>query len=68
MTGTKNKEKHLSVNEMLDLIREYSEREYQELMKAPVGITEDHIDHLLEQYPTEKAAREFLAKDLKDYQ
>ncbi len=68
MTGIKNKERYLSVNEMLDLIREYSEREYQELMKAPVGITEDHIDYLLEKYPTEKAAREFLAKDLKDYQ
>lgn len=53
---------------MLKLIREYSEREYKELMNAPAVITEDHLDILCERYPTEKEARAFLAKDLKDYQ
>lgn len=61
-------DKRLSRNSMLELIREYSEREYKELMNSPKGITQDHLDYLLKRFPTEKAAREFLAKDLKDYQ
>lgn len=37
---------------MLDLIKKYSEEEYEELTNAPMTYTVDHLDWLGDKYPT----------------
>lgn len=42
---------------LLEIIKEYSQEEYDSLVNAPQVITTDHLEVLAEQYPTEEKFR-----------
>ena len=42
---------------LLNIIKEYSQEEYESLINAPQMVTVDHLEVLAEKYPTEEEFR-----------